>query len=348
MEKVVLQLGYNVSLDIMDQAIRELKRNYRVFAPKRFEKRGWKPGTDSIRYAEIDRVKEIVYDEQSDFSPKEVFYPISSTMLYFKGDECFESKADDRRTVLFVRPCDINGIRRLDKIFLENGEYQDNYYKRLRKNLVFFMIECSTGWDNCFCVSMAANVTDDYSVAFRFTGNEVLVHVRDEDFLKYFSGGAKSDFTPAFVRENVKKVIIPQIEGSKMLKTVYDLPMWKDYDDKCMSCGSCSSVCITCSCFDTVDIIYDETSRDGERRRVWGSCMLEDFTRMAGGHSVRPKAGDRMRFRTLHKIYDYKERFGKEHMCVGCGRCDNRCPAEISFPGIVNKLNESIKEVREK
>lgn len=341
-------MGYNVSLKIMNHAIRELKKEYRVFAPKRFEKRGWKPGTDSIRYGEIDGVEEIVYDVKSDFSPKEVFYPISQTMLYFRGDECIESRGDDRKILLFARPCDINGIRRLDKIFLENGKIEDNYYKRLRENLVIFMIECRTGWDSCFCVSMGANETNDYNVALRFMENTLLVHVKDKAFTKYFSSGLQCDFIPEFVQENVKKAIVPRIEDKEMLKAVYELPMWRDYDDKCISCGSCCSVCVTCSCFDTVDIIYDETSRDGERRRVWGSCMLEDFTKMAGGHGVRSDAGDRMRFRTLHKIYDYKARFGKEHMCVGCGRCDNRCPAEISFSDTINRLSESIREVDEK
>jgi len=64
---------------------------------------------------------------------------------------------------------------------------------------------------------------------------------------------------------------------------------------------------------------------------------------MAGGHSFRKKYGDRMRFKTMHKINDFYRRFGF-HMCVGCGRCTDVCPQYISFSKCINKLNEIIEE----
>ena len=57
------------------------------------------------------------------------------------------------------------------------------------------------------------------------------------------------------------------------------------FDDSCISCGGCNTVCPTCSCFDTTDVIYNETSREGERRRVWPSCMLDTFT-MSSVHNA--------------------------------------------------------------
>lgn len=111
----------------------------------------------------------------------------------------------------------------------------------------------------------------------------------------------------------------------------FDSEKWKKYDDECISCGRCTAVCPTCSCFDTIDVVYNETSRDGERRRVWGSCMREDFTTMAGGHCVRKTPGERMRFKLYHKYSDFRERFGETDMCVGCGRCIDNCPKDISI-----------------
>ena len=52
---------------------------------------------------------------------------------------------------------------------------------------------------------------------------------------------------------------------------------------------------------------------------------------MAGGLSFRNRAGDRMRYKVLHKFHDYKARFKDYHMCVGCGRCMDRCPEYISI-----------------
>ena len=72
--------------------------------------------------------------------------------------------------------------------------------------------------------------------------------------------------------------------------------------------------------------------------------MVDGFTDVAGGGCYRQKNGQRMRFKALHKVLDYKQRFGY-HMCVGCGRCDDVCPEYISFSHIINKLDSMMEEV---
>lgn len=341
-------MGYRLDSENADNLLNLLKKDYKVFAPKRFENRGWKHGTDLIKYAEVNSFSEIVYDEKSDFSPKEIFYPIVQTLLYFTEETCVESNVkDDKEIIVFARPCDINGIRRLDTIFLKNGSKEDNYYKRLREKIKIFMIECRKDMGNCFCVSMGSNITEDYDVSVRFSENDFLFEVKEEKFEKYFTDAEKENFIPEFVMENKLKVNIPVIENIDVLKTVYSLPFWADYNDNCISCGACNTVCITCSCFDTVDIIYNETSRDGERRRLWSSCMGEEYSTMAGGHNVRKTPGERMRFKTLHKVYDYKNRFdGIENMCVGCGRCNKRCPKDIIFSDTINTLTNELEKFK--
>ena len=51
-----------------------------------------------------------------------------------------------------------------------------------------------------------------------------------------------------------------------------------------------------------------------------------------------------MRFKVLHKISDFKKRFGYQ-MCVGCGRCDDVCPEYISFTNIIKKVSRESREV---
>ena len=92
------------------------------------------------------------------------------------------------------------------------------------------------------------------------------------------------------------------------------------------------------------DIFYTDNGKVGERRRVAASCMVDGYTDVAGGGSYRKKNGERMRFKVLHKVYDFKKRFGY-HMCVGCGRCDDICPEYISFSHCINKLGSAVKEV---
>jgi len=322
----------------MDEIFALLSETYRIYAPV---KRG-----KFIRYGEVESVEQGVWNEKSHFSPKEVFYPIVQTLLYFSENDVRESEVDDKPVIILLRPCDINGIHRLDTVFMENGGHADNYYQRLREKVKFFLMECPESFETCFCVSMGSNATDDYSVALRVNDDGVFVEVKDEAFAAVFGGEAACDFTPAFVTENQRKVNVPAITDRAMVKDIHALDMWREFDDNCIGCGGCNTVCITCSCFDTTDIIYNETSRDGERRRVWSSCMLNDYSTVAGGHNVRAKAGDRMRFKAMHKLYDYNARFGKGNMCVGCGRCDMRCPKDIHFSETIDKLAAAVENLK--
>lgn len=339
--KVTLAKSYSVRADRMAPIFTRLKEKYRIFAPKRFPGRGPKGG-DLIRYGEIDAITDVVYKEKAHFSAKEVFYPISQTMFYFNGDTCAEKEPDDGKGILlFVRPCDINAIRRLDAIFLRNGQ-PDLYYARMREKVKLILLECREGFDNCFCVSMGSNEAYDYAAAVRIDDICALMEICDGELLPYFTDEVPIEFTPEFVRENRRAARPPKIKNREQLGQVCRLDYWKQFDDECIACGGCNTVCPTCSCFDTVDIVYNETSRDGERRRVWSGCMLRDFTQTAGGGMARKTQGANMRFKVLHKMYDYKARFGSEHMCVGCGRCVDRCPKGIDYLDAVNGLTDAL------
>ena len=67
---------------------------------------------------------------------------------------------------------------------------------------------------------------------------------------------------------------------------------------------------------------------------------------MTGQREFRSTAGERMRYKVLHKFRDYKARFGEGHMCVGCGRCTHRCPELISISATVNKVNAAVNEIK--
>lgn len=332
-------MSYIINQSFFDELLCSLKSKYRVYAPVTLEKRGRFSDTDLIKYKEINSFSEMKLDEKSHFSPKEVFFPISQTMFYFNENSYKDAEVFDKEIIIFARPCDINGTDKLDNIFLKNGNVEDPYYKRLREKVTFFMIECRESFENCFCVSMDANKTDNYALAFRF-GDEILVKVKDTRFEEYFKNAEnKVEFEPEFVEKNFKKVTVPKIEDITL--DLFEDPFWDEYSDRCIACGRCNTSCITCSCFTTKDITYTDNPDAGERRRVWASCHIDKFSDMAGGHSFRKKYGQRMRYKTFHKIYDYKKRFGS-YMCIGCGRCDDMCPEYISFSNCINKLNAKL------
>lgn len=321
-----------------------LAQNYLILGPKRIVGRGRFSDTDLVKYAPLKAFSELELGVKSIHSPKVAVFPADETLFHFNAEEFSEpALRESAEVIVLLRPCDINGIERLDKMFLENGSQSDPYYQRRRSRLHIFMIECRESMENCFCVSMAANASTNYKVALRFAGNEVKVEVKDSSFAACFAAtGVETEFSPEFVMENSIKVDLPK--AAEMPAEVFNHKMWEEYDSRCIACGRCNTSCVTCSCFTTLDIFYSDSRQCGERRRVYDGCHLDGFTDMAGGHSFRKNKGERMRFKTFHKIYDFRKRFGVD-MCVGCGRCDDVCPEYISFSTCINKLSATLKEV---
>lgn len=334
-------MGFRLKYDEFDSYIKSLSRDYRIFAPVLEKGKGKFAETDVIGYGEIQSSREIVLDDKSYYSPKEIFYPIRETLFYFLSNKVETPEIDLKPIVIFARPCDINGITRLDTIFLENGEEIDFYYLRRRNLVKFIMIECTEGFDTCFCVSMDSNTVEKYEAAIRFSKDEVSLKIVDEGLKNdALNGYELIDFEPEFIKENKVKVTIPDVD--KLTKESFDNDIWKEYTKRCIACGRCNTSCITCSCYTMQDVKLSDDKKLGERRRIWSGCHVDGFTDMAGGHSFRDKNGERMRFKTMHKVNDFYKRFGK-HMCVGCGRCDDVCPEYISFSKCINKLNDIVE-----
>lgn len=341
-------MGYNLSFQEVNTLFEDLKKEYKIYAPKRFKKQGRYSDTDIIKYDEVSTVEEIEFKEKSHYPVKEVITPITQTLYYFTEDEFRESSiGHNKKILIFARPCDINAQRRQDMIYLHNGNFEDTFYKRIRERVKFICIECVDGFDTCFCVSMNSNKTDDYSLAVRFNESSLLFDVKDKEFSKFFSDKTEEEFELKFIEENEAKVTIPEINYKEILIKLKNHPMWDEYNKRCLGCGSCTIACSTCSCYTTRDIVYDSLGKIGERRRVQASCHIDGFDEMAGGHNFRTTKADKMRYKVLHKIHDYKAQFGDEHMCVGCGRCTDRCPEHISITATINKVNNAVNEIME-
>lgn len=339
-------MSFKLSFDEANKMFDRLREEYLIMAPKNFPKAGRYSDTDAVRYSEVNTVEEIVHDKRSDFAMKEAMTPITQAIFYFTEDEYRESKEKQKKILIFARPCDINAQKIQEQIYMGNGDHEDYFYKRIKERIKFVLLECATGFDECFCVSMGTNKTDNYSMAVRFLDNQILFKVQDDELSSYFDAGEKVDFEPEFPEKNLElSVTFPEIPNHEVLNKLKTHPMWDEYDKRCIHCGSCTVACSTCTCFTTSDIVYNDNANVGERRRVVASCMVPGYDEMAGGHGFRNKTSERYRFKILHKVYAYNERFGKGHMCVGCGRCSSRCPELIQFPATINKLAKAIEEI---
>lgn len=336
-------MGYEISNAKFDEILVELSKEYEILAPFKVKGGGRYSDTDNIKYKKVKTLNDIEYRQKSMFSAKEVVFPATETLFHIQNDEVIEPVHTAKKRLVFLRACDIHAMDRVDNIFLKNGLIEDPYYKKKRDEVSFVLMGCPKSFENCFCVSMGTNIAKEYSMGIDFMEENVKVEIKDKSLAKYFESQNEIPFETSFVLENDTKVATPNPENID--PSFFNDEMWEDYAKRCIGCGRCNFSCPTCSCFTTTDISYDDNSEVGERRRVWAGCHVDKFTDMAGGHSFRNDYGSRMRYKTMHKVYDYKKKFG-DHMCVGCGRCDDRCPEYISFANCINKVTEKTgKEV---
>ncbi len=331
-------MGYQLTRLQADEIFARLKDQYVVWAPMLMEGEGCFSDTDIIRYGRPDTLDDIEWDRKSDYSFKEALVPINETLFYFTEDQTIVPKEQEKDALIFLRSCDLHALKRLDQIYLKNGE-PDFYYSRMREKAHFVLMGCPKSCKSGFCVSMGTNQTDDYDLYLKVGKDIVLADVKDDSLASAFSCGNEMEVTPDQVSENHEKVTLPK----KLSNDSFTLDIWKEYGNRCIGCGRCNFVCPTCTCFTMQDIFYKDNPKNGERRRVWASCQVDGYDTIAGGIKFRRTQADQMRFKVMHKIYDFEKRFGYT-MCVGCGRCDDVCPEYISYSNLVNRLAKEEKE----
>ena len=335
-------MGYVLSRDSFTRVLKKIGQSRRIYAPVNKVGEGRFTDVDVVRYDFVTEAPEIELDKKSDYAFKEILTPLSQTLFFFTENVIKEADIDDSEAIVFLRSCDMHALKRLDQIYLHNGSHVDSFYKKIRDKLHFVLIGCTSSFQDCFCVSMGTNRTEDgYLFSVNYVDGHYDVDLKDASLEDLFaeSGAAAGDVTAAYVTENEVEVHVPE----EIPNSVIGSDLWKEYDKRCVACGRCNLVCPTCSCFTMQDAYYTDNGKVGERRRVGASCMIDGYSTVAGGGEYRKKHGERMRFKALHKISDFRKRYGYD-MCVGCGRCDDVCPEYISFSNIINKVDAAVKE----
>ena len=338
-------MGYILTREGFDKVLSELGRTYRLYAPVRKTGEGRFTDTDVIRYDFVNSVEEMELDQKSDYAFKEILTPLSETLFFFTESEVKTADRDAREAIIFVKSCDMHAVKRLDQIYLDNI-FADPFYKEIRERVHFVLLGCPKSGEDCFCVDMGTNRTADgywFSVD-RTEDGGFACDVPEESLAELFekNSAAEQRVEPKYVTENAVHVTIPD----EIPSGIYKNSVWDEYSARCIGCGRCNFACPTCTCYTMQDVFYTDNGKVGERRRVGASCMVDGYTNVAGGGEYRRTKGERMRFKVLHKILDFKKRFGYQ-MCVGCGRCDRICPEYISFSACINKVNKAVEEMKE-
>jgi len=282
--------------------------------------------------------------------PKGVVFPNNETLLSYtlgvKGEIAVEGA--DRsmgRTILYgTPPCDTASFQVLDSALLK--DMPEPGYARKRDAFGVIGMACSRQgrWCLCTSVGLSPRSTQGADLMVFPDGENLLVEKvtgRLDDLWKMLEPGGEKVTKEAF-EAVARKYDFPvenfpfEAEGlADALEKNFDSPYWKEFSERCVSCGICTFLCPTCHCFDIVDAPNDELS--GRRVRTWDTCQFPEFTGETSAHNPRKDKWMRQRQRVLHKfLYHYRNH--GHMMCTGCGRCIRYCPVDINIAEGVMRL----------
>lgn len=310
-----------------DERLLQLLSSFDIYAPVDNE--------FSCDYVKVDAdtVPEIVYNTPKPVTPlKKFFLPVKENVT---------SVSTPSRPVAILGPpnCDVMALAFLDEIYLDQ-EYDDPAYRSRRENTTLVSADCLSIQEHCHCTSYGVEPTgndrSDLSLAL-VDGHMIIAPFsqKGESFLE--SLGILVSNTPEDQHlqslQNLHSEVLDQLknQNGKLpdYKTTGELvaasngESWKKYADTCVSCGACSAICPTCSCFLLID-------KPGfEKVRQLDTCQYPGFERVAGGEDSLGELQERFRNRYMCKYVWKPEKYSLP-ACTGCGRCIETCIGQIN------------------
>jgi len=283
--------------------------------------------------------------------PKKYFMPQRETLLEFDIGEnpSVEAIADLEAITLFgVHTCDLAAIQCLNMVFSERPK--DYHYLLRKKHIDLIGLECNSYCDEyANCAAMDTHLpAGGYDLFFSDLGDDFIVDIatqRGEEIVGKTAVFIKANDLHLSalreLRENKKAVFKNElaVAPTKILDLFdrsFRSTVWKDLQERCLACGNCTTVCPTCYCFDIRDEI-DLNLTSGRRYRIWDSCQLEPFAKVAGGENFRKERSARQRHRYYRKFRYPLDRYGR-FFCTGCGRCSRTCMASIRLKETLQAL----------
>ena len=229
-------MGYQLTRLQADEIFGRLKEKYEVWAPMVMAGEGCFSDTDIIRYGNPETLDEIEWEKKSDYSFKEVLISINETLFYFTEDQTIVPKGPEKEILVFLRSCDLCAVKRLDQIYLKNGD-PDFYYARVREKVRFILMGCPESCKSGFCVSMGSNHAENYDAYLKLDGDQVLAGL--EVWVK-----SKEDKGLKMVEPNYEGIRInfdlPEVKGWCLLrKSLHDpiMPLNVEVTE-----GSCETI----------------------------------------------------------------------------------------------------------
>lgn len=257
-----------------------------------------------------------------------------------------------------VKACDLHGLRLLDKVFISD-DYVDPFYANARQDNLIIASDCTLTAETCYCGSFhhepypqedfdlnLSEINGGYIVE---DGSKKGAETINQKTALFSAPDSQALTARDEQRTRVKKEVADNIQRTKtpdkeMLEGViqknYEDSLWEEEAQTCVECGACNIICPTCHCF----LLYDQKDNEALARfRIWDSCMLKNFARVAGGANPRKALWMRLRNR-FEKKFDFAPKVLNTYACTGCGRCISACPAKIDIRSVLRRLVDNVQE----
>jgi ferredoxin len=348
--------------DVLKIATLLQEQGYEVIAP--FSGRGRDTFFDTVTDQNRDQIQ--IHLPNPYYPPKRYVFPSIESLLKMdrsNGELRIVPTYDVRRRAIFgIRSCDVAGIYHLDRFYL-GREFPDIYYQQHRENLFLVNVVCTDPnldiSEECFCLCT------DTGPAAREHFDLQLMDLGDQFMAVAGTPAGEALFgSPMFqkcsmehvalrrsILEEVRKRFKPNTTSwfSAAIQAVSRGEVtdetWEQIGIRCLECGGCTYVCPACTCFTISDRAAD--ANGVERLRIWDSCALSGFTRMAGGFNPRRAVHDRRNRRFFRKLAHYFIQRELSMACVGCGRCAAVCHGDIGMPSVVEMIRHAAAQGKE-
>ena len=291
-------------------------------------------------------------------SPKSFLQPVKERVAVYtaEGSSPEEScPACGERVLVGLRGCDVKAIEYLDKVFRE-GDFADPFYEARRQADVLITVDCVEPHETCFCSALGGKPFVEAGFDLNITpirdGYLLEVGTEKGQALVDKAAGLLQEATEEQVRQRqtVRQKALERLEaqneGLRVTDKVQEALLaqqgsdaWKEQAADCVECAACTFICPTCHCF----YLYDQVAgpEKFERVRSWDSCILGDYSRMAGPKGAKPTPRPALRTRFANRVL-HKYAFSPQQYallgCTGCGRCIEACFGKIDIRRVLKEL----------
>ncbi|MGB4291403.1 MAG: 4Fe-4S dicluster domain-containing protein [Bacteroidales bacterium] len=317
---------YLINRKDWDKKLEELLESHHIFAPV--------PNEFSLDYEVLtpSLIPLVSYNKPKPASPLKIFFtPIKENVTSLEKDE-------KPIIILGVPNCDVEALGILDEIYLDES-FEDIFYRKRRKKTLIISADCFDVQEHCHCTSYGVKPWSEQraDLAVAFVKDKIILRVTSEKGKTFVTetlqASPLNDNGLISSIENRHREIedllnrtnkeLPNYKETGRLVKSSSKAIWVKHSSTCVSCGACTTICPTCTCFLLID-------KPGFHKvKQMDACQYPGFEKTAGGEDPLKELHERFRNRYMCKYVWKPEKF-KHIACTGCGRCIEACIGKIN------------------